>query len=96
VVGITGPPGPPDPERLARLHELHAATARENARRRAHRLQRNIVLGLQSWVMPYFDQEFGKELDRLLSEKFDLLLGWPAPGSSSAAVRKQSCGAGAG
>jgi dihydrofolate reductase len=27
------------------------------------------------WVMPYFDQEFGEELDRLLSEKFDLLLG---------------------
>ena len=27
------------------------------------------------WVMPYFDQEFGEELDRLFSEKFDLLLG---------------------
>src|ERR687896_2279243 len=26
-------------------------------------------------VMPYFDQEFGEELDRLFSEKFDLLLG---------------------
>ena len=25
--------------------------------------------------MPYFDQEFGEELDRLFSEKFDLLLG---------------------
>ena len=27
------------------------------------------------WEMPYFDQEFGEELDRLFSEKFDLLLG---------------------
>jgi hypothetical protein len=27
------------------------------------------------WVMPYFDQEFGEELDRRFSEKFDLLLG---------------------
>jgi dihydrofolate reductase len=27
------------------------------------------------WVMPYFNQEFGEELDRLFSEKFDLLLG---------------------
>jgi dihydrofolate reductase len=27
------------------------------------------------WVMPYFDQEFGEELDRLFSDKFDLLLG---------------------
>jgi dihydrofolate reductase len=27
------------------------------------------------WVMPYFDQEFGEELDRLFEEKFDLLLG---------------------
>src|SRR6266699_3118524 len=27
------------------------------------------------WAMPYFDQEFGDELDRLFSEKFDLLLG---------------------
>src|ERR687898_2357669 len=27
------------------------------------------------WLMPYFDQEFGEELDRLFSEKFDLLLG---------------------
>ncbi len=27
------------------------------------------------WVMPFFDQEFGEELDRLFSEKFDLLLG---------------------
>jgi len=27
------------------------------------------------WVMPYFDQEFGEELDRLFKEKFDLLLG---------------------
>jgi dihydrofolate reductase len=27
------------------------------------------------WVWPYFDQEFDEELDRLLSEKFDLLLG---------------------
>src|SRR5215217_3433374 len=27
------------------------------------------------WVMPYFDQEFGEELDRAFKEKFDLLLG---------------------
>ena len=27
------------------------------------------------WVMPYFDQEFGEELDRLFNEEFDLLLG---------------------
>ena len=27
------------------------------------------------WVWPYFDQEFGEELDRLFDEKFDLLLG---------------------
>lgn len=27
------------------------------------------------WVMPYFDQEFGEELDYLLNENFDLLLG---------------------
>src|SRR6266436_8305752 len=27
------------------------------------------------WEMPYFDQEFGEELDRVFNEKFDLLLG---------------------
>src|ERR687889_336938 len=27
------------------------------------------------WVMPHVDEEFGEELDRLFSEKFDLLLG---------------------
>jgi dihydrofolate reductase len=27
------------------------------------------------WVMPYFGQEFGEEVDRLFEEKFDLLLG---------------------
>src|SRR5437588_3650059 len=27
------------------------------------------------WAMPYFDQEFSEELDRLFGEKFDLLLG---------------------
>ena len=27
------------------------------------------------WVMPYFDKTFGEEIDRLFSEKFDLLLG---------------------
>jgi dihydrofolate reductase len=27
------------------------------------------------WVMPYFAQEFGEELDRVFKEKFDLLLG---------------------
>jgi dihydrofolate reductase len=27
------------------------------------------------WVMPYFNQEFGEEIDRLFGENFDLLLG---------------------
>jgi dihydrofolate reductase len=27
------------------------------------------------WAMPYFDKEFGEELDRVFKEKFDLLLG---------------------
>jgi len=27
------------------------------------------------WAMPYFDQAFGEELDRVFMEKFDLLLG---------------------
>jgi len=27
------------------------------------------------WAMPYFDQEFGEEIDRLFKEKIDLLLG---------------------
>jgi len=27
------------------------------------------------WAMPYFDQAFGEEIDRLFNEKFDLLLG---------------------
>jgi dihydrofolate reductase len=27
------------------------------------------------WEIPYFDQEFGEELDRVFKEKFDLLLG---------------------
>src|SRR5687767_15998098 len=27
------------------------------------------------WAMPYFDQEFGEEVDRVFSDKFDLLLG---------------------
>ena len=27
------------------------------------------------WVMPYFDQEFGEEIDRLFKDDFDLLLG---------------------
>src|SRR3989440_12883935 len=27
------------------------------------------------WAMPYFCQEFGKEIDRVFKEKFDLLLG---------------------
>jgi dihydrofolate reductase len=27
------------------------------------------------WAMPYFDHEFGEELDRVFKEKFDLLLG---------------------
>src|SRR3954462_10215756 len=27
------------------------------------------------WVMPYFDREFGEELNRVFKEKFDLLLG---------------------
>src|SRR3979411_1661099 len=27
------------------------------------------------WEMPYFDQEFGEEIDRVFKEKLDLLLG---------------------
>src|SRR5436190_6632365 len=27
------------------------------------------------WAMPYFNEEFGEEIDRLFKEKFDLLLG---------------------
>jgi dihydrofolate reductase len=27
------------------------------------------------WAMPYFDREFGEEIDRLFKERFDLLLG---------------------
>src|SRR5688572_10098680 len=27
------------------------------------------------WVMPYYNREFGEELDRVFKEKFDLLLG---------------------
>jgi dihydrofolate reductase len=27
------------------------------------------------WSMPYFDEAFGEEIDRLFKEKFDLLLG---------------------
>jgi dihydrofolate reductase len=27
------------------------------------------------WAMPYFDQAFGEEIDRVFTEKFDLLLG---------------------
>ena len=27
------------------------------------------------WSMPYFDQEFGEEIDLVFKEKFDLLLG---------------------
>jgi dihydrofolate reductase len=27
------------------------------------------------WVMPYYEREFGEEIDRLFEEKFDLLLG---------------------
>ena len=27
------------------------------------------------WVMPYFSQEFGEEIDRVFKERFDLLLG---------------------
>src|SRR3954471_14891369 len=30
---------------------------------------------LGGWAMPYFSQEFGEEIDRVFSEKFDLLLG---------------------
>jgi len=51
------------------------------------------------WVTPYFDQEFGEEVNRLFEEKFDLLLGrktyeifaahWPyAEGSDDAAIAK--------
>src|SRR6267143_2226571 len=56
------------------------------------------------WAMPYFDQEFGEEIDRVFKEKFDLLLGrktyeifaayWPyyeedAPAGGIAKVFKQ-------
>jgi dihydrofolate reductase len=27
------------------------------------------------WVMPYFDEVFGEEIDRIFEQKFDLLLG---------------------
>src|ERR1044071_246519 len=27
------------------------------------------------WAMPYFNEEFGEEINRLFGEKFDLLLG---------------------
>ena len=30
---------------------------------------------LGGWAMPYFDHDFGEEIDRLFKEKFDLLLG---------------------
>jgi len=51
------------------------------------------------WVTPYFDQEFGEEVNRLFEEKFDLLLGrktyeifaahWPyAEGSDDDAIAK--------
>ena len=30
---------------------------------------------LGGWAMPYFDQVFGEEIDRVFQEKFDLLLG---------------------
>ena len=30
---------------------------------------------LGGWVMPYYDREFGEELDHVFAEKFDLLLG---------------------
>ncbi len=51
------------------------------------------------WVTPYFDQEFGEEVDRVFSEKFDLLLGrktyeifaahWPyAEGSADDGIAK--------
>jgi hypothetical protein len=29
------------------------------------------------WVMPYFDEVFGEEIDRVFEEKCDLLLGRP-------------------
>ena len=31
--------------------------------------------GFGGWVMPYFNEEFGEEIDRLFNEDFDLLLG---------------------
>ena len=47
------------------------------------------------WAMPYFDQTFGEEIDRLFNEKFDLLLGrktyeifaayWPYQGEDAPA-----------
>jgi hypothetical protein len=43
----------------------------------ARRTERGSDQGFKfgGWVMPYFDDEFGEELNRLFSEKFDLLLG---------------------
>ena len=36
------------------------------------------------WVMPYFDQVFGEEIDRVFKEKCDLLLGRKTYESSAA------------
>ena len=48
------------------------------------------------WAMPYFNQEFGEEMDRVFKEKFDLLLGrktyeifaahWPHAGDEGAGL----------
>src|SRR3989442_13003644 len=53
------------------------------------------------WEMPYFDQEFGEELDRVFKEKFDLLLGrktyeifaayWPSTKKTLAMAVSPSC-----
>jgi hypothetical protein len=41
------------------------------------------------WEMPYFDQEFGEELDRVFKEKFDLLLGRKLDSPSKREIARQ-------
>src|SRR5262249_463276 len=53
------------------------------------------------WVMPYFDQVFGEEIDRVFKEKCDLLLGrktyeifaayWPYYDETAPAGASPSC-----
>jgi hypothetical protein len=61
-----------DPENYRRRHGFHGW--RHASARRA---DQGFKFG--GWVMPYFDQAFGEELDRVFSEEFDLLLGRKDP-----------------